>query len=266
MHRRWKQGAATLIAALALTTPALGANVTLDGVSLEETHAWVEGGTSYIFLYSYAQHTPYTLSWDGSSAILQGEGLELSAQPGAPYVISNGRPIFVKGGVPIVEGRTALPLKVLAQATGASLRWDDSTSTAHLIHTQDQPESAAGYEEEDLYWLSRIISAESRGEPLEGQIAVGNVVLNRVASRQYPNSIKEVVFDVRNGVQFEPVSNGTIYDEPTESAVQAAMLCLDGANVVGDCMYFFAPALSSGTWIVKNCTYYKTIGCHRFYR
>jgi len=96
-------------------------------------------------------------------------------------------------------------------------------------------------------------------------MAVGNVVLNRVASSRYPDTVKGVVFDTKHGVQFEPTANGTIYDEPTQSAVLAAKLCLEGARVVGDCLYFYAPALSAGTWIVSNCTYYTTIGCHRFY-
>ena len=85
------------------------------------------------------------------------------------------------------------------------------------------------YSEEDLYWLARIISAESRGEPLEGQIAVGNVVLNRVDSDNYPDTIKEVIFDRNHGVQFEPVENGTVYDDPTPTSVLAAKLALEGA-------------------------------------
>ena len=63
----------------------------------------------------------------------------------------------------------------------------------------------------------------------------------------------------------EPVENGSVYLEPVPASVLAAKLCLEGASVVGECMYFFAPALSPGTWIVNNRTYSTTIGCHRFY-
>ena len=94
---------------------------------------------------------------------------------------------------------------------------------------------------------------------------MGNVVLNRVNSGQFPNTVKEVVFDRKYGVQFEPVSNGTIYDRPTDSAVLAAKLCLEGAAPVGDSLYFYAPALSAGTWISTSRAYYGTIGCHKFY-
>lgn len=117
-----------------------------------------------------------------------------------------------------------------------------------------------------VYWLSRIISAESQGEPLEGKIAVGNVVLNRVKSSEFPNTIYGVIFDDRWGGQFEPVRNGTIYQTPTEESVEAAKLCLAGTNVVGDSLYFLAPALAQNFWIVENREYVTTIGCHEFYR
>ena len=66
-------------------------------------------------------------------------------------------------------------------------------------------------------------------------------------------------------VQFEPVSNGTVYKTPTAQSVEAARRVLAGEQVIGKALYFYAPALSQGTWINANRTYYKTIGCHRFY-
>lgn len=265
MNRRWKGTAAALVTALTLTLPTLGAEVVVNGSALPSHQAWVEDGTSYITLRAFAAHTPYELSWDGQQAHLSGAGLELTARPGDLYITANGRALYVPNSVRVVEGRLTLPLRVLSQATGAELRWDGTAAAARLGAAAAQPPSAA-YNEEDLYWLSRVISAESRGEPLPGQIAVGNVVLNRVKSREFPNTIKSVVFDAKNGVQFEPTSNGTIYDPPTDSAVLAAKLCLEGADVVGDCLYFYAPALSAGRWIVNNRTYHTTIGCHKFYR
>lgn len=264
MNRRWKGAAAALLTTLTLTLPVLGAEVVVNETTMTSQHAWVEGGTSYITLRAFAAQGPYRLSWEGGEAKLSGDGLELTARPGQAYIIANGRPLYVPGGVAVREGKLVLPLRILAQATGGQLTWDRASATARLGTYGVSPPTAA-YPEEDLYWLSRVISAESRGEPLQGQIAVGNVVLNRVNSNEFPNTIKEVVFDRKHGVQFEPVSNGTIYDPPTSSALLAAKLCLEGANVVGNCLYFYAPALSPGTWIVQNRTYHTTIGCHRFY-
>jgi N-acetylmuramoyl-L-alanine amidase len=121
------------------------------------------------------------------------------------------------------------------------------------------------YNSTDLYWLSRIISAEAKGESLEGQIAVGNVVLNRVRSSEFPSTVKEVIFDTKYGVQFSPVSNGTIYDTPTESAVLAAKICLEGYSLSDSALYFFNPALATSSWIKRSRTYIMTIGNHAFY-
>ena len=134
--------------------------------------------------------------------------------------------------------------------------------TFYAVFTNRQEQE---WSDSDLYWLSHIISAEARGEPMEGQIAVGNVVLNRVASSEFPNTIYDVIFDRAGGIQFEPVGNGTVYKTPADSCVQAAKQAMSGVNVVGKSLFFFAPALSEGTWIVNNRTYYKTIGGHQFY-
>ena len=265
-HRRWKAACAAAVAALTLNAPAaLGASVEVDGVALEADQGWVRDGTSYITLRALAELDGYDLTWDGTRARLMGNGLDLTAVPGQPYLEVNGRALYIAGGVGTREGRSYLPLRVVADATGGALTWNAEESVAGLS-LRKAAAPTADYDPEDLYWLSRIISAESRGEPLLGQIAVGNVVLNRVGHANYPDTVKGVVFDRNHGVQFEPVSNGTVYDEPTHTSVLAAKMCLEGASVVGDSIYFYAPALSAGSWIVQNGIYYTTIGCHKFYR
>lgn len=121
------------------------------------------------------------------------------------------------------------------------------------------------YSSDTLYWLSHIISGEARFEPLEGQIAVGNVVLNRVESPLYPNDIYDVIYEDNDSVQFEPTISGTIDDEPTQQAMIAAMICLEGYNVVGDCMFFYNPR-SGVEWFDNSLEYHTTIGTHKFYR
>lgn len=126
-----------------------------------------------------------------------------------------------------------------------------------------KPDSA--YDYEDLYWLSRIISAEAKGESFTGQIGVGTVVLNRVRSSQFPNTIKGVVFDKKYGTQFTPVANGSIYDKPTESAVVAAKMCLDGYTLSNSVLYFLNPRISTSSWIQNNRKYAFRVGNHDFY-
>ena len=258
---------AGLLTALLLTPSAgaVGATIEIDGTALSPEEAWIENGTSYVTLAAFCRETDRTLRWSGSAAQVTGGGLDLEAAFGAAHIWSNGRALYLGKPVPVVNGRTALPLRTLAEASGAKLTWDWDTATASL-DTEGAVPAQADYDPEDLYWLSRIISAESKGEPLLGQIAVGNVILNRVESAEFPDTIYAVIFDRQHGVQFTPTADGSIYDEPTESAVLAAKLCLEGADAAGDSLYFFAPAVSAGSWITQNRTFHTAIGNHHFYR
>ncbi len=119
----------------------------------------------------------------------------------------------------------------------------------------------------DIYWLARIIHAEAGGEPYIGKVAVGNVIMNRVNSSSFPNSVYGVIFEYYKGIpQFSPVKDGTIYNTPSSESYRAAQEAYAGSKPVGGALYFFNPAKSSGSWIVKNRTYVTTIGNHVFYR
>lgn len=120
---------------------------------------------------------------------------------------------------------------------------------------------------DDLFWLARIIHAEAAGEPYIGKVAVGNVIMNRVKSPSFPNTVYGVIFEYYKGIpQFSPVQDGTIYNTPSSESYRAAQEAYYGSKPVGDALYFFNPAKASGSWIVKNRTYIATIGNHVFYR
>lgn len=252
---------AGFLAAAALCLPVQAARpaaVQVDGERLNAS-AYVEGGTTYAPLRDLLETLgDWNVWWDGSAARAVSEDASLSADPDENVLTVNGRryPCVVD----VVAGRTYVPLRLTAEALGGSVRWDPWLDGAAVTSP------GAEHDAMDYYWLSRIIHAESGGEALEGQIAVGNVVLNRVASEDFPDSIPGVIFDEENGVQFEPVANGTVVNDPTELSLEAARRVLDGENTVGDALYFFAPALSQGTWIDSSRTYRQTIGCHRFYQ
>lgn len=127
------------------------------------------------------------------------------------------------------------------------------------------PEADDVYSYEDLYWLARIISAEARGEPFIGQLAVGTVVINRTRSDYYPDTIYKVIFDKVGGTQFTPASTGSVYREPTESSVIAAKLCLEGFSLDPNILFFFNSSIAAGSWITANREYTMTVGRHDFY-
>lgn len=237
--------------------------VTVDGEALEG-RAFVREGVTYAPLAPLLEALGgWTATWNGEEGTAWAETalFRLAVPLGADHLLADGFAFPLPAAVLAWEGEVYIPLRAAANLLGAGVEfsgWDRPVAV-----TAPRPEA---YSQEDLYWLSRVISAESRGEPLAGQIAVGNVVRNRVASPKFPNTIHAVVFDRQWAVQFEPVSNGTIYNAPTAQSVLAARLALNGTDMVGDCLYFFAPALSPGTWIRENAEYHTTIGCHQFYR
>lgn len=263
-----RKALAALMAAAALTIPASAADVLLiHGENVwEQSGARLVENTTYVSLRTVTEllAPEMEISWVDGTACVRKEGMSILVRPGDTWMMVNGEVVFVPYGVMLEEGRTMVPVRALAQALGGQAEWDRETGIT-LTMDGRQPEGTA-YTEEDLEWLARIISAESRGEPLQGKIAVGTVVLNRVASDEFPNTIHDVIFDDKWGVQFEPVANGTVYDEPTEESVLAAKLCLDGAQAAGDSLYFLAPELTDNHWIMENQEYVTTIGCHWFYR
>ncbi|MFC4769836.1 cell wall hydrolase [Effusibacillus consociatus] len=116
------------------------------------------------------------------------------------------------------------------------------------------------YSQEDLFWLAKEISSEAKGESLEGQIAVGAVVLNRVNDPRFPKTIKDVIF--AKG-QFDPVRYGTIEQEPVPSAMEAAKRVLEGENPVPGALYFYNPTIATDQWI-RTLRVIKRIGNHVF--
>lgn len=120
---------------------------------------------------------------------------------------------------------------------------------------------------QDIYWLSRIIEAEASGECYTGKVAVGNVIMNRVKSPDFPNTIYNVIFDSYNGIpQFSPVANGTIYNTPSSDSICAAKDAYNGSRPVGDALFFFNPDKAAASWIVNTRTYVTRIGNHVFYK
>ncbi len=194
-----------------------------------------------------------------------GGGHNISVSDNAYALYANGRVLFMQTPSKILsDGRMYVPAKTIAKAFGLTL--GEGSGSVYLNGTPTPILSGDRFYAPDMvYWLSRIISAESRGEPLIGQIAVGNVVLNRARSPHFPATVYSVIFDRKYGVQFSPVSNGTIYNTPTATSILAAKICLDGFSVSEDALYFLRPSASSSSWIVNNRQFLFVIGNHYFF-
>ena len=121
--------------------------------------------------------------------------------------------------------------------------------------------SAAGAgQQDDLYLLAKMISAEARGEPYVGQVAVGAVILNRVKHPSFPNSIAGVLYQPG---AFTALSDGQFNLEPEEQCRRAARDAMNGWDPSGGAIYYYNPAKSTSSWIFSRETI-AVIGKHVF--
>ena len=120
--------------------------------------------------------------------------------------------------------------------------------------------SAALYRESEMQLLARLVSGEARGEPYIGQVAVAAVVLNRVRSDEFPDTISGVIFQPG---AFDAVWDGQFDMEPTASSVRAARDAMNGWDPTGGCTYYYNPATATSEWIWTRAVQ-LTIGRHAF--
>ena len=117
-----------------------------------------------------------------------------------------------------------------------------------------------GYTNADTYLLARCIYGEARGESYTGQVAVGAVVLNRVRSKDFPNTISGVIYQKH---AFTAVSDGQINLTPDQTAINAAKDAMNGWDPTGGCLYYYNPVTATSEWIFSRETVI-TIGKHVF--
>ena len=140
-----------------------------------------------------------------------------------------------------------------AAALGVTLSGSKAASTTASA-------SSAKIVSADHRLLAKLVYAEARGEPYKGQVAVAAVVLNRVSSASFPNTISGVIYQ-RNA--FTCVNNGSINNTPDNSCIRAALDALNGWDPTGGCLYYYNPKTAVDNWIRTRTT--KTvIGRHSF--
>jgi N-acetylmuramoyl-L-alanine amidase len=255
----------TLSAAAAGPTGGGNVSISFDGAApTQSVTSFIQDGTTWVAIRDFAEAMgPSSVIWTPYTATVMAPNLVIYATVGEQYIIANGRYLFVPDGCLLANGSMFVPIRALAKAYDATVSWDPEAKVVHV--TRGSGAIAPGsvyYNDNDVYWLSRIIHAEARGESLEGKIAVGNVVLNRVASPQYPDTIRDVIFDRAHGVQFTPAATGAIYNTPSEESVIAAKIALDGGNTAGKSLFF---ANTAKCWAAKARPFEMTIGNHYFY-
>jgi N-acetylmuramoyl-L-alanine amidase len=173
------------------------------------------------------------------------------------YVVKSGDTLWQ------ISQRNSLPLATIRSINNAS----DALRVGQVLYLPTTLRNVVNLSPADLDLFARLVSAEAKGEPLNGQAAVASVVLNRVKSPDFPNTVRGVIMEYSGSVPaFSPVANGQIDQPalaPAKEAVRTALLGYD--NSLG-ADYFYNPALTgSGNWI-RTRSVTTTIGNHRFAR
>ncbi|MDE6107899.1 MAG: cell wall hydrolase [Oscillospiraceae bacterium] len=233
------------------------AAATLDGEPMDVT-AYLYDGTSYFPLEETVK-----AFYPGTEVFCQdgvytatGENFTMTVEKGKTYLEINDRYLYVPNGFKTREadGMVMVPARILGQALGFGVDWKKMvlfTSGGTLLLASDKP-----YTDSDLDLISRVITHESGNQPLEGKMAVGNVILNRVNNSLFPDTVSEVIYQKN---QFPGATNATANAE----SIIAAKLVLEGANVVPDAYYF--NGVGKACWASRNKTLLYTIGGHAFY-
>jgi len=154
--------------------------------------------------------------------------------------------LFQKRNGLTVDGRVG---KATAAALGVTLTSSTSTSSSTIVSA-------------DQKLLAKLVYAEARGESYKGQVAVAAVVLNRVSSSSFPNTISGVIYQTG---AFSCVSNGSINNTPNDTAIRAALDAMNGWDPTNGCLYYYNPGKTSDSWI-RTRTVVTVIGNHYFAR
>ena len=242
--------------------------LTVDGqpVSTDVAKTY-RGDTTYVALVPMSKCLDSTIlsKWDAGTrtATVHNDKLVLKATVGNLYLTVNNRYFYAPEGIQIENGQVMVPLSALVKAFDGSLTWNGSTGITAVTRGSGAAKFGEQYyNADDLFWLSRVIYTESGNQPLEGKMAVGNVVMNRVKHPSFPGTIEGVLAQKN---QFTTYWSGHIArSTPNAESVIAAKLVLDGGVVeeVKNALYFDSAANS---WASRNRTCVAVIGGHRFY-
>lgn len=171
---------------------------------------------------------------------------------------------YYKGKVDGIYGwRTAIAVKAFQRKNGLKADGIVGNATAKALGMKTGTATAARKStsrSNEVYTLAQAIHGEARGEPYIGQVAVGAVILNRVDSPKFPNTIAGVIFQPG---AFTAVSDGQMFQPPGDSALKAARDALNGWDPSGGALYYYNPAKTTNKWIWSR-PIIKVIGKHYF--
>lgn len=170
---------------------------------------------------------------------------------------------YYTGNVDGIYGsQTLAAVKYFQRKNGLKVDGIAGTKTLQAmgIYTSSSSSSSSANNSSNLNLLARLVYGEARGEPYTGQVAVAAVVLNRVKSSSFPNTVSGVIYQAG---AFSVVSDGQINLTPNQTAYNAARDALNGWDPSYGSIYYFNPNTATSSWIWSR-PHVITIGNHRF--
>lgn len=239
--------------------------VTINDQLLEDEGIIIEeNGIPYGLLSEFAQRMDISLEWlpNAKFAVLNIGEDYVSYKMDSNLIVINNKSDELTSESFVKEGRIYVPLYSICEVMGIQMTWDPELVHVTLSHPEFKVATSEvrrmNYTEEDYYWLAKIVEAETRGGSLDKKTAVANVVLNRVASPKFPNTVYEVIYQ-RN--QFPPAYKSSfLTKEPSQASLMAAKRAMMGIEVAPNCLYFNYIPFST-----KADSFYKLIEGDYFY-
>ncbi|MEK5034449.1 cell wall hydrolase [Paenibacillus sp. FSL R7-0302] len=223
-------------------------------------------------LYTTAAKPVHTWTRTVSAGWLSPEKLQRKDAVKPASIVTKPKVTVVKASPPVAQApkiaatgtKSVKPSKAVTQQHPPATLFFSRTK---LLPKEQQAEATWSYavSGEDLHLLQKIVMAEAEGEPYKGKVAVANVVLNRLRSANFPDTIREVIYQKR---QFSPVANGRLKRvKPNADSIKAVNAALMGVKEVTDDTYFFLSlTLAQDLTVHHSRTLAKTIGNHTFYK
>ncbi len=224
--------------------------------------------TTYIPLRAFSDAIGGTIGWDGV------EKAATMTKSGHTFVFYTQKGYCTTDGVKknhhslIYKDLTFIPVRAVSETLNYGVKWDDFNLVVKITASGVKvPESCKdkSYTYDDIKYLGKITHIESGSQHFKVKLGVAGVVMNRVKSSQFPNTVKGVIYDTNYGVQFPPVHTDKINVTPSKESIIAAKCVLNGVNIVGKSIYFNDVAYASSSWAHNNRPHFGNIYDMSFY-
>ncbi len=261
---------AILMLAFVLSTAAapLAAGYSIDGFDIPieilingsmiktPVPAFLDGGTTYAPVRAISEAFGSQVEWNDETKT-------------ASVTLADRSFDFVTGEDALIYRDTLfVPVRKLSESLGFSVFFDDYYCQVNITAPDiavDESHIDTRYTNEDILLIAQVLHCEAYRNSFDGQIAVANIITNRVKSSLFPNSVREVIYDRRYGsVQFSIAYNGMLDNTPDRVNILAAKCALSGEIVARDCLFYQADYVKD-SWTNKNREYALSVGGNAFF-